>query len=458
MRIRSRSPGSRLAHATRVAAISTLLIATVYVAVSVTLDAIDSHRLVSEVDAHLKDRLHDVILNGDLSKSRGESEDDHDVVAAPVLLWQVGADGHISALSDATPRLPRQAWSRDGRPTTTLLGSISFRVLATPVGNGWLVAAQSLTETRHVTAVLIAGEVIAGPVIVIAMFLGALIIGLKASRPVEQARRKQLEFTADASHELRTPLSVIEAEVTLALSAPRDAPRYRDALHRVNDESKRLRLIIDDLLWLARFDSEPTPPRDELVDLLSVARNCEDRFGAVAHSRHIALSVERHGNSEPLVTAPRDWIDRLAAVLMDNACRYAGPGGSVCVVVSTHGNRASLAVEDSGPGIAPDERAQLFDRFHRATDDGSGTGLGLAIADSIVRSTGGRWSVTEATRGGARFEVSWHRSHVRDSGPIVLAGDPYSSGDVGSRPPTQTEKVLPNAHLTDQSLGGDSNP
>ncbi len=458
MRSRSLSPRPRLAHATRVAAISTLLIATVYVAVSVTLDAIDSHRLVSEVDGHLRDRLHDVILTGDLSKSRGESEDDHDVDAAPVLLWQVSADGHISALSDATPRLPRGAWSRDGKPTTALVGSISFRVLAMRVGNGWVVGAQSLTETRHVVAVLIAGEAIAGPVVVIAMFLGALIIGLKASRPVEQARQKQLEFTADASHELRTPLSVIEAEVTLALSTPRDAARYRDALERVNDESKRLRLIIDDLLWLARFDSEPTRPRDELVDLLSVARGCEDRFGAVAHSRGIALSVERHGQPDPLVTAPPDWIDRLAGVLMDNACRYAGPGGSVCVVVSTHGNRASLAVEDSGPGIAPDERAQLFDRFHRATDDGSGTGLGLAIADSIVRSTGGRWSVTEATQGGARFEVSWHRSHGRDSTSIVLSGDPHHSGAVDSRPQTPAEKVSPSARLTDQSLGGDSNP
>ena len=163
-------------------------------------------------------------------RRRGESEDDHDVDAAPVLLWQVDADGHTVALSDATPRLPRGAWSSGWQPITALVGSISFRVLATQVGSGWVVAAQSLTETRHVKGVLIAGEAIAGPVVVIAMFLGALIIGLKASRPVEQARQQQLEFTADASHELRTPLSVIEAEVTLALRLPRDAARYRDTL------------------------------------------------------------------------------------------------------------------------------------------------------------------------------------------------------------------------------------
>ena len=348
------------------------------------------------------------------------------------------------ALSDAAPRLPSGAWSRRGKPVTSDLGSVPFRVLATPVSGGWLVAAQSLTETAHVKRVLIAGEAIAGPVVVLAMFLGALIIGLKASRPVEQARRRQLEFTADASHELRTPLSVIEAEVTLALSTPRDAARYRDTVERVNGESKRLRRIIDDLLWLARFDSEPTPPRDELVDLFAVAQACADRFGALAQSRDITLSVERRGDTDPIITAPPDWIDRLAGVLVDNACRYAGTGGSVHVVVSAQGNRTTVVVEDSGPGIPPEDRPRLFDRFHRVTDDGSGTGLGLAIADSIVRSTGGRWRVGNGTLGGAHFAVSWHRAHLRDTGPDPIGGR-FDDLGVGSH----RVKVL-----SDRSPGG----
>ena len=153
------------------------------------------------------------------------------------------------------------------------------------------------------------------------------------------------------------------------------------------------------------------------------------------------------GDPDPFVTAPPDWIDRLAGVLMDNACRYAGAGGTVHVVVSTHGNRTSLAVEDSGPGIAPDERPLLFDRFHRATDDGSGTGLGLAIADSIVRSTGGRWRVGDAALGGAHFAVSWHRAHLRDAGSDAMGG--FDDLGVGSH----RVKVL-----SDRSPGGDLNP
>jgi len=438
MRIQSRYPRSQLVHAARVAVVSTLVIASVYVMVSVVFDVVDSHRLVAQVDSHLRDRLHDFIHNGKLSRPPGEADDDRDVDAAPVLLWRVNATGDVVALSDAAPHLPPSAWSRSGAPVTSQLGSISFRLVSTPIGKGWLVAGQSVTDTSHVERVLVAAEAIAGPVVLLAMFLGALIIGLKASKPVEQARRRQLEFTADASHELRTPLSVIEAEVTLALSTPRDAASYRETVQRVNSESKRLRRIIDDLLWLARFDSEPTPPGDELVDIFAVAETCADRFGAVAHSRGITLSVERQGDSEPLVTAPPDWIDRLAGVLVDNACRYAGNGGIVRIVVSSQVNRISIAIEDSGPGIPPEERSRLFDRFHRATDDGSGTGLGLAIADSIVRSTGGRWRVIESTLGGAQFVVIWHRSRIRDTSADARPTGPRPSDDEHRREPSST--------------------
>jgi two-component system, OmpR family, sensor histidine kinase CiaH len=437
-----RYPRSQLAHAARVAAVFTLLMASVYVVVSVAFDVVDSHRLVAEVDGHLRDRLHDVMTRGDTTKAHGETDDDHDVDAAPVLLWHVNDAAQVTTLSDATPQLPSGAWSRQGLPLTARLGSVTFRVLATPIPGGWLVAGQSLTETRHVNTVLISGEAIAGPVVLLAVFLGALIIGLMASSPVEQARRRQLEFTADASHELRTPLSVIEAEVSLALSTPRDAIRYRDTLERVSSESKRLRNIIDDLLWLARFDSEPTPPGDELVDVYAIARGCADRFGAVARSRDIALSVQRQGDADPLITAPPDWIDRLAGVLLDNACRYAGPRGAVRVVVTAQGNRTSVAVEDSGPGIPPEERPLLFDRFHRVADDASGTGLGLAIADSIVGSTGGRWLVTDSALGGAHLAVSWHRAHVRDVGPEVLSGTGGPDRVELDGPPADAAKVL----------------
>ena len=108
-----------------------------------------------------------------------------------------------------------------------------------------------------------------------------------------------------------------------------------------------------------------------------------------------------------LISAPPEFIDQLAGVLMDNACRYAGPDRVVRIGVRAHGSRISLTVEDSGPGIVEAERPRLFDRFHRATEQGSGAGLGLAIGDSIVRSTGGRWHIGDSPLGGALMMVTW---------------------------------------------------
>jgi len=411
---------ANLGHAARVAALSTLVVASAYVVVSVVFDVVDSHHLVAEVDARLTDRLLDVARTGEV-RAASRPANDHDVEAAPVLVWRVTPAGHAVSLSDGAPKLPVTAWSRAGTPTTATIGSATFRFAARRVGSIWLVSAQSLSETVHVERVLIAAEAIAGPAALVVFFLGAMVIGVQASRPVEEARRRQLEFTADASHELRTPLSVIEAEVSLALGTRRHADDYRATLERVGGESQRLRRIIEDLLWLARFDSEPAPPRAEVVDLRHTAAVCAERFGAVARARRISLTVDGAPNPAPCLDMPPDWADRLAGVLVDNACRHAGAGGTVTIHTAVHGARVVLAVDGSGPGIPPEERPLLFDRFHRATDEGSGTGLGLAIADSIVRSTGGRWKVDDSVLGGARMEVSWHRSHQRDAEPNASA-------------------------------------
>ena len=148
-----------------------------------------------------------------------------------------------------------------------------------------------MAEETHFQGVLVDGEVLAAPVLLLAVFAGSLIIGLRALAPVEQSRRRQLDFTADASHELRTPLTVIAAETNIALSSPRDAAGYRSALTRIQGESQRLRTIVEDLLWLARFDSNPPPPGDEPIDLGVIAEECARRFGAVARAESIEITV-----------------------------------------------------------------------------------------------------------------------------------------------------------------------
>ena len=199
---------------------------------------------------------------------------------------------------------------------------------------------------------------------------------------------------------------MIEAELSLAHGL--DAGSDPAALDRIARESERLKRIVDDLLWLRTFRRRPSAtarrpdrPRDDRRGLRRALR--------APRQRQVARPSDETARScTPSVVAPAEWIDRLAAVLVDNACKFAGEGGR-CASRSACGSRVVLAVEDTGPGIPPAERERLFDRFRRGTNHAGGHGLGLAIADSVVRSTGGKWRVDDAgpELGGARLEVSW---------------------------------------------------
>jgi signal transduction histidine kinase len=419
----SMSRRAAFGHASRVAAATAAVSLVIYTAVAGILDLALFGRLTSQPDQHLTNALKlvgtnaaNLAVRSDELGSQLQNPDE-----APVFLWEIDARGRVVPLVAGAPALPVRPWHA-ANPWTVSLPTGRFRIDAEREPNGWLVAGQSLAGPDHVRAVLLAAEAAAAPLFLLAVYFSSLAIGIEATAPVERMRRRQLEFTADASHELRTPVSVIEAEAELALSIPRSAAGYQESLHKVIEESRRLRRIIEDMLWLARFDSQPPPPGEEPVDLALIADQCADRFRAIADTRGMQL-VMRHDIAVPaLVKAPPEWIDRLLGVLIDNACRYSPPGGTVTVRTAATGPRVRVAVEDDGPGIPEHERERLFDRFHRATSEPSGAGLGLAIADAVVRSTGGSWDITNRPAGGARMQVSWHgwtqEIRSRRTGPL----------------------------------------
>ena len=396
-------------HATKVAAVAAVIVLACYLVAVVVLNVFVVHRLTSQADLRLSERLVDAKKQVANLPSTGTPivQKDRDVDDAPAFVWMVSAAGHATPLTSDAPPLPARQWTAGA--TTVDAGGTSFRFEATRSGIGWLVAGESIGQILRVQNTLVVPEILVGAVVLVVVYAGSLAIGLRALAPLEVVRRRQAEFTADASHELRTPLSVIEAEVDLALSRPRDADDYRGALHRVAGEGRRLRRIVDDLLWLARVDSERPPAVErDAVDVAVIAESCVDRFQAVAAARGVTLGFHRDGGDPARLVTDPAWIDRLIGVLVDNACRYADHGGVVAVGVRTTGARIVLDVDDSGPGIPPDDRDAVFDRFHRGVDGPGGTGLGLAIADSVVRATGGSWSIGTAPLGGARMEVAWH--------------------------------------------------
>jgi signal transduction histidine kinase len=407
-----------------VAAVAAGLLAVVYVLAVIVLNLLVSAHLSEKTEARLTSQLAAArsdpaqITRPAADPGAARESGDLDADSAPVYLWAANATGTVTAHTSDAPSLPAsligggtgRSTGRDGLVVTAGLGprNAQFKLKMTREGTGWLIAGQSMAGDAHTSNLLRDAEIIAGPFVVAAMFLGSLVVGLRALAPVEQSRRRQLEFTADASHELRTPLAVIRAETDVALSAPRDAAGYREALIRIQGETGRMRQLVEDMLWLARFDSRPPPPGNEPVDLGTLASACADRFRSVGPALTVDVPM-----IPALISAPPEWVDRLAGVMVDNACRYAGPSGHVRIRVLTQGSRVSLVVEDSGPGIPAADRSRLFDRFYRATDHGSGAGLGLAIGDSIVRATGGRWQIGDSDLGGALMSVSWHHAAAR---------------------------------------------
>ena len=406
------SPGVRR-QSIRVALSATLVVAVVYVLIAAAVVAFATRDLTSQVDQRLTEALvrpqggpPSGSPNGGPPAGGRDPGRPHGL---PFLAWLVAPDGTITTVDSTTPDLPAELHAVTAPRTATIDGT-TMRVAGADSVGGHLVMAQSAELVGDARQTIIVGTLIIAPFLLGFVFLGAVVVGRRVAAPIEAARRRQLEFTADASHELRTPLSVIEAHTSLALAQERDAAWYRSAFGKIDRESKRMRRLLEDMLWLARFDASAAPPAREPVDLGTLARQAADRFAAVAETRHLALGV-RVAPEPVSITASAELVDRLIGVLVDNACKYAPEGGTIDVVVGPDAaGRPSVIVDDSGPGISDEDRDRIFDRFHRSvatSSEAGGAGLGLAIGDAIVRATGGRWAVGVSSLGGARFAVSW---------------------------------------------------
>jgi signal transduction histidine kinase len=407
--------------ALRVATAATVAVAICYVVIVAAMVVLVSNKLLQETSKRVAEQLSSA---QPLSASELSSRDPirRDADDPPVYFWQLNASHVVVASSTGAPALPA-GLLRGSQvfPRTESVNGRNFRFGSLRRSDGsQLIAAESLAQQAHVRSVLLTSALVMSPLLLAGVFISAFVIGRSASKPIERARLRQLEFTADASHELRTPLTVIEAEVGLALTTDRTASGYRSALQRVSGETHRLRRIVEDMLWLARFDSEPPLPQTEIVDVTTLVRQCADRFEPVLRSRDIDLSVELTGQDLAHVAAAPEWIDRLIGVLLDNATRYASSPGRIAVTVVCSASQVALTVADDGPGIPVGERLRLFDRFHRLDGSGGqGAGLGLAIADAVVQSTHGRWTVGNSALGGASMTVTWPRQRSQSLPRLV---------------------------------------
>ncbi|MGD0874143.1 MAG: HAMP domain-containing sensor histidine kinase [Acidimicrobiales bacterium] len=344
-------------------------------------------------------------------------------VLAGTAAWQVVGSSGVSELIVGVPIHAQTASRTENaayfeifdlsdltRTLHALLAALALAALITTVAGAVLgrwASARTLRPLRETTqaALAIAGGRL-GTRLESADFADLAPFASAFNQMVDQLQERierEARFTSDVNHELRSPLTTLANSLSV-LEARRDElpPRALQALDLLGAEVRRFRRLVDELLEISRIDAKPDDiSRDEVTigslvehTVQATGTNVPTQFGPGVASQHILVDKRR--------------FERIFANLFENAQRYAG--GVTLLAIEDHGDTVRFLVEDAGPGIAPEERDRIFERFSRGSTGrrrglGDGTGLGLAIVAQHVNQHGGRVWVEERLGGGSRFVV-----------------------------------------------------
>lgn len=237
---------------------------------------------------------------------------------------------------------------------------------------------------------------------------GARVVHLSDRTGAHAADRMRVDFVANASHELRTPLASILGFIETLEDAADDPETRARFLKVMDNEARRMRRLIDDLISLSRIEAEKYRAPDDVVDLTALLAQVRDELSALAPARaaDIALSVE----DLPAVRGDRVQLSQLLHNIIGNAMKYGRAGTPVTVSLdATDSAMVRLSVRDESEGIAPEHLPRLTERFYRVDSSRSraagGTGLGLAIVKHIVERHRGRLDITSVVGQGTAVTI-----------------------------------------------------
>jgi signal transduction histidine kinase len=291
---------------------------------------------------------------------------------------------------------------------TVLLGS-----LATAMGATWL-ARSSLAPVREITSRAEAIPPSGGQRITVhgdvEEFHGLVKVLNAMLERIDRTLDAQRRMIADAGHDLRTPITAMRGEIEVALRTPRDTNDYQAVLRSVLEEVEHLGTISDSLILLARVEAGTLEPHRVPTDVAGLVRALGERPDGRADGWMLTIAApDEHVDA----TVDPRLLQVVLEQLLDNTVKHTPPRTRVIVELKADHDWLRIAVDDDGPGIAPDALPHLFERFYRddvARTRLGGAGLGLSVAAAIVQAHGGAIEARRSDRGGLRVDLRLPRS------------------------------------------------
>jgi two-component system, OmpR family, sensor kinase len=285
----------------------------------------------------------------------------------------------------------------------------------------------ALASLRGNLAYVIGGIVVVGALCLVGVALllrrSVLVSEARVQREIEDRTRqweeansglrdideRRSQLLADVSHQLRTPLTILRGEAEVALRGKRRQPELQQALERVQEQASELGQLLEDLIAYARSDAESHGHAPVGTSLDDIVKAAVQEGQALAELREATI-VPALADGEARIMADPRRLRQALVIGLDNAVKHTPPGGRIDVATERGGASVRIRIMDQGPGLDPQEKPRVFERFFRGRAEAEllnpGLGIGLAIAKQLVERHGGAISLDNGPDGGAVLEIT----------------------------------------------------
>ncbi|MFW9263071.1 sensor histidine kinase [Nostoc sp. CALU 546] len=275
---------------------------------------------------------------------------------------------------------------------------------------GYLQAAMPMTATENALAEFRMVLAISAPITLAVIALTGWWLGGLAMQPIRHNYDHLQRFTADASHELRSPMTAIISNAQYGfLSKSTDIELQRQRFQKIYDIAKSMSVLVNNLLFLARYQGKLPTESLQLIDLNNLLLQITDDYATQPDALHLNL-VSKLPNNSITVLGDADLLRQVVINLLNNSCKYTPAGGQVQLHLFTQSRWAIIQIIDNGIGIPEADLPYIFERFYRVDKKRSrqtgGFGLGLAIAQQIIQAHSGKISIKSVFKEGTTLQIA----------------------------------------------------